>query len=88
MRGARPMAMRCLAGRVTKVPRLVGRWVPEEKVMAITVMCRCGRKFTAKDEQVGKRFPCPNCGATVEVRPAAVSQPVARPTAGESKGAG
>jgi hypothetical protein len=52
---------------------------PEEILMAITIACRCGRKFTAKDEQVGKRFPCPQCGATLEVRASAGAGAPARP---------
>ncbi len=31
--------------------------------MPITLNCRCGRSFQARDDQVGKSAFCPNCGA-------------------------
>ena len=39
--------------------------------MAINIKCKCGKMFKAKDEHAGKRFPCPQCGTTLQVpRPA------------------
>src|SRR6185437_10441866 len=36
-------------------------------MMAITVVCACGKRFGAKDEHAGKRFRCPGCGGVVSV---------------------
>jgi hypothetical protein len=35
--------------------------------MAIKFACSCGRRFTAKDENAGKRSTCPTCGNMVVV---------------------
>ena len=36
--------------------------------MPITVTCKCGKQYRAKQEQAGKRFKCKACGATMIVR--------------------
>ena len=35
--------------------------------MTIAVLCQCGKRFKAKDEQAGKTFSCPLCGASLSV---------------------
>jgi len=35
--------------------------------MPILVTCECGKQFQAKDENVGRRFNCPNCDREVTV---------------------
>jgi len=35
--------------------------------MPILVTCECGKQFQAKDENVGRRFNCPNCNREVVV---------------------
>ena len=36
--------------------------------MPILVTCECGKQFQAKDENVGRRFNCPNCDREVVVQ--------------------
>lgn len=58
--------------------------------MSISVMCACGKKLVAKDEQAGLRAKCPACGKTLQVpglvQPPATAAPpaVALPTAASS----
>jgi prepilin-type processing-associated H-X9-DG protein len=35
--------------------------------MPILMTCECGKQFQAKDENVGRRFACPNCGRELTV---------------------
>jgi hypothetical protein len=35
--------------------------------MAIKFACGCGKRFTAKDDNAGRRLRCPECGTVVEV---------------------
>ena len=35
--------------------------------MAIAFKCPCGKRFKAKDDQAGKKFRCPQCGASIGV---------------------
>ena len=46
--------------------------------MPIQVTCECGRQFQAKDENVGRRFSCPNCGRELVV-PKGSDDPYASP---------
>lgn len=64
--------------------------------MSINVVCLCGKKLVAKDEQAGLRAKCPACGKTVQVpRPAAppaaapppaTQQPAVQPPAAQTPG--
>jgi hypothetical protein len=36
--------------------------------MALTISCKCGKKYRAKEEQAGKRFTCKACGAKMIIR--------------------
>src|SRR5690348_4841637 len=40
-------------------------------VMPIAVTCTCGKKFTTKDENAGKKSRCAACGATIVIPRAA-----------------
>jgi prepilin-type processing-associated H-X9-DG protein len=48
--------------------------------MPILVTCECGKQFQAKDENVGRRFNCPDCGREVVV-PKPVVDPYLEPQA-------
>ncbi|HQU43739.1 MAG TPA: HEAT repeat domain-containing protein [Pirellulales bacterium] len=37
--------------------------------MSIPVTCSCGKKLSARDDQVGKRAKCPQCGQTFVIAP-------------------
>jgi len=37
--------------------------------MAISVRCRCGGEFAAKDEHAGRRARCPTCGDVLVIPP-------------------
>ncbi len=39
--------------------------------MPITVLCHCGRKFSANDRLAGRSINCPSCGRTISVPPPA-----------------
>src|ERR1700742_4011272 len=40
-------------------------WLISEIVMPVTVTCSgCGKQLNVKDEYLGKRLKCPQCGAT------------------------
>lgn len=47
--------------------------------MSISVVCACGKKLVAKDEQAGLRAKCPACGKTLQVPGLAPPPPVAPP---------
>jgi prepilin-type processing-associated H-X9-DG protein len=47
--------------------------------MPILVTCECGKQFQAKDENVGRRFNCPNCDREVMV-PKPDANPYYEPT--------
>lgn len=51
--------------------------------MSINVVCVCGKKLVAKDEQAGMRAKCPTCGKTLKVPPASAQaqKPSAAPVA-------
>jgi hypothetical protein len=40
--------------------------------MAIQVLCSCGKTLSARDEHVGKRAKCPNCGSIITIEEPAV----------------
>jgi type II secretory pathway pseudopilin PulG len=48
----------------------------------ILVTCECGKQFQAKDENVGRRFNCPDCGREVVV-PKPIVDPYLEPQAFE-----
>lgn len=48
--------------------------------MSISVVCACGKKLVAKDEQAGLRAKCPACGKTLQV-PGLAPPPTAVPMA-------
>jgi len=35
--------------------------------MSVVLSCRCGKKFHSRDEHVGKRAKCPNCGTVLTI---------------------
>ena len=43
--------------------------------MPVKVACKCGKKFTAKDELIGKVVKCPNCSKPLPIRPPAAPSP-------------
>jgi hypothetical protein len=49
--------------------------------MPVTLSCRCGRSFAARDDQVGKSAFCPQCGAKhfVPTPDILVAEPQAKP---------
>lgn len=49
--------------------------------MAISLTCRCGRRFHLKDELAGKRGKCPDCGALLSIPNAPVARVAAVPAA-------
>ena len=52
--------------------------------MSISVICDCGKSFTAKDEYAGRRAKCPACGSSLEI-PLAVEPPSYDPPAFDSE---
>lgn len=42
--------------------------------MPIQIVCECGRRFKARDEDVGKRAKCPACGAILSIEDLATLQ--------------
>jgi hypothetical protein len=54
-------------------------------VMSVIVSCRCGKKFRAQDEHLGKRAKCPACGEVLVIlAPTEVSKPQPTPAKGET----
>jgi hypothetical protein len=52
--------------------------------MAISIQCKCGKRFKARDDQAGKKFRCAKCGATVVVPQAETEAVYAIPLVGAS----
>ncbi len=58
--------------------------------MPFTVTCTCGKKLSAREEHVGKRAKCPQCGQMLLIAPkspAKAPMPAATPTTGETASA-
>ena len=49
--------------------------------MPVVVTCACGKKLKARDDQAGRRFQCPGCGAVVVVPSPVVAAPILMPPA-------
>jgi formate dehydrogenase maturation protein FdhE len=47
--------------------------------MSFTVTCSCGKKLAAREEHVGKRAKCPQCGQMFLIAPPGPGRPAAQP---------
>jgi hypothetical protein len=49
-----------------------------ERIVPISVACRCGKQFKVKDEHAGKRGKCPACGDLLVIPGPSADVPAAR----------